>query len=619
VVALIPRTLLFARSERSRPRLAPGGDRLAWLEGGDGVDRICVRTTGGRETVVGSLRGVRELWWRRDGSGLLCRFDPHGADASRLAAIALDGSGPRVLAGAGDAEARLVALSGRHPRAALITVNDRDPTRHDVYRLDLDTGRRTSVETGDVAPLRWIADHALRVRACIDPTADGGFRLLHRSSDRRGWRERLAWSAEDATTANVFGFADDDRTLFVASAAGRRTVAVLAVDMLGSGPGRVVAEDPDHDVDDVLREPGGHRVDAVVYERERREIVALDDGLRPDLRALRRACRGVPDVVARSRDDRVWAVADLRDDSPPAYSLWQRAQRRSRPLYADRPALADYQLAAMEPIAFDARDGLRLNGYLTLPRRPVASPPPAVVRVHGGPWQRDTWGFNAEVQWLADRGYACLQVNFRGSTGYGRQLLDAGDREWGGRMQDDLADAARHLVKQGLADPARIAVFGSSFGGFAALSALTREPELFACAVSLMGPMDLVRFVSAVPPAWTPLRALFHRRVGNPDVDAAMLRARSPRFALDRLRAPLLLAQGARDRRVPADIAREVVAALRAAGRDVEYLEFADEGHGFTDSANALRFYAAAEAFLARQLGGRCEPAAAGAGEAEGA
>jgi dipeptidyl aminopeptidase/acylaminoacyl peptidase len=264
----------------------------------------------------------------------------------------------------------------------------------------------------------------------------------------------------------------------------------------------------------------------------------------------------------------------------------------------------------MQPVSYRARDGLGIHGYLTTPAGAAPDALPAVLLVHGGPWARDIWGFNATVQWLANRGYAVLQVNYRGSEGYGKQFLHAGDREWAGKMHDDLIDGVEWLTAKGIADPARIAIMGGSYGGYATLVGLTFTPEVFAAGVDIVGPSNLVTLLKTIPPYWEPGKAMFYQRVGNLETEEEFLKSRSPVFFADRICRPLLIAQGANDPRVKQTESEQIVEAMRRRGKPVEYIVYTDEGHGFARPENRLHFYAMTEEFLARYLGGRCEPAA---------
>jgi len=293
------------------------------------------------------------------------------------------------------------------------------------------------------------------------------------------------------------------------------------------------------------------------------------------------------------------------DDAPDSYVLYDRDARTARVLFHTYPALLDCTLAPMTPTAFEARDGLMLHGYLTLPVGVEPRRLPTVLYVHGGPWHRDRWGYDPDVQWLANRGYAVLQVNFRGSTGYGKAFRVAGNRAWAGTMRTDLLDARDWAIAQGIADPARFAIYGGSYGGYAVLAALAFTPDAFTCGVELVGPSNLITFLESIPPYWETMRSTLHERVGE---DEAFLREQSPLFRAADIRAPLMIAQGANDPRVPQRESDQVVEVLRANGIPVTYIVFDDEGHGFADPLNNRRFSAAMEAFLGEHLGGRAEP-----------
>jgi dipeptidyl aminopeptidase/acylaminoacyl peptidase len=329
-----------------------------------------------------------------------------------------------------------------------------------------------------------------------------------------------------------------------------------------------------------------------------------------DFEALRAFRDGDLDILSRDYADRVWTVAYTAADAPVLFALYDRGARRVTPLFSERPTLEDARLSSARPISFNARDGLPLEGYLTLPSGMEPKGLPAVVLVHGGPWARTLWGFDPEVQWLANRGYAVIQVNYRGSTGYGKDHLNAGDREWGGKMLLDLLDARKWAVDQGYADPRRIAIMGAGFGGYAALAALAFHPDEFAAGVSLGGPPNLITMISAVPTNAPAVRAVLDRRVGRVETDAARLRAQSPASRASLIKAPLLVAATAGDPQVPVSDVDALVAAIRKEGRSPEYLYFADEGAIVRTFVNRLRFHAAVEAFLGRHLGGRVEPPA---------
>jgi dipeptidyl aminopeptidase/acylaminoacyl peptidase len=306
--------------------------------------------------------------------------------------------------------------------------------------------------------------------------------------------------------------------------------------------------------------------------------------------------------------DKNWLVAYTTDDGPVYYYAYNRESKSSTLLFSNQPKLEELSLASMEPVAYEARDGLTIHGYLTIPVGLEPKNLPTVLLVHGGPWARDTWGYSPIVQWLANRGYAVLQVNFRGSTGYGKAFLNAGNRQWAATMHDDLIDGVNWLVKQGIADLEKIAIMGGSYGGYATLVGLTYTPDVFAAGVDIVGPSNLVTLMKSIPPYWAPLLANMYHRVGNLETEEEFLKSRSPLFFVDRIQKPLLIGQGANDPRVKQAESEQIVEAMKKAGKPVEYALYTDEGHGFARPENRLHFFAIAEEFLAKYLGGRFEP-----------
>ncbi len=341
--------------------------------------------------------------------------------------------------------------------------------------------------------------------------------------------------------------------------------------------------------------------------RDRSDYQVLDPAVTADLDAIRALHPGDPSFAGRDDADATWLVSFTNDAGPVPFFAYDRATRTGRLLFEHQPALSRYELAPMEPFRFAARDGLEIPGYVTFPPGAGREGLPAVLYVHGGPWVRDEWGFHPVAQWLANRGYVCLQVNYRGSTGFGKAFTAAGDKQWGAAMQDDLTDAVAFAVSQGWADPGRVGIMGGSYGGYAALAGAAFTPDVYRCAVDIVGPSNLKTLIETIPEYWAPLIAQFHQRVGNPDTEADFLWSRSPLSRADQIRIPLLIAQGANDPRVKQAESEQIVAALERHGVEHEYLLFADEGHGFAKPENRLKFYAAAEKFLARHLGGRAE------------
>jgi dipeptidyl aminopeptidase/acylaminoacyl peptidase len=611
---LIPRQVLFGNPERLSPRLSPDGTRLAWIAPHEGVLNVWLAPASSQAGVDWAQarvvtddtdRGVRTFAWAHDGRHLLYVQVSGGVENWRLHDVDITTMERRDLTPFDGVQARLIAMERKFPAELLVGLNRDNPELHDVYRLDLVTGELTK-EVENPGFIGWLADAQLTVRAAAAPLPDGSLILLVRDTPDSEWRPLLTVPADDALTSDLVAFSEDGGAVLGVSSVGANTGRLVRIDV-ATGAEQVLAGDPEADVSGVRIHPDTREPQIVTVGKDRSEYVVLDPSVSADLATIRALHPGDPMFVSADDAEATWLVGFTNDAGAVPFFAYDRASRTGRLLFEHQPALSRYELAAMEPFSFPARDGLTVHGYLTFPPGAERSGLPTVLNVHGGPWARDTWGFNPEAQWLANRGYLCVQVNYRGSTGYGKAFVNAGDREWGGRMQDDLTDAVAFVTRQGWADPARVAIYGGSYGGYAALSGATFTPELFRCAVDIVGPSSLKTLIETIPPYWAPMIAQFHRRVGDPVKDADFLWSRSPLSRVSDIRIPLLIAQGANDPRVKQAESEQIVAALEAAGIDHEYLLFPDEGHGFAKPENRLKFYAAAERFLARHLGGRAE------------
>jgi dipeptidyl aminopeptidase/acylaminoacyl peptidase len=607
-VPIVPREVLFGNPERTSPRISPDGSRLAWLAPDEGVLNVWVGTVGGTESRAVTRdrdRGIRSFSWAHDRRHLLYLQDKGGDENWRLYDVDLETDEIRDLTPFEDVQARVEELDKRFPDHVLVGLNRDNPELHDVYRLDLRNGEleKIAVNPGFVALL---ADAEWSVRAGLAPTPDGGLLLMVRDGEDDEWRQLLAVGQEDAITTEPVDFTLDGTGLYAITSVGANAGRLVRIDC-ATGEMEVIAEDPTYDITGVRLNPDTREPQVVVFLRDRADYRVLDPAVADDVEALLGLSPGDPFLIGHDDRDRVWLVAYTLDDGPVRYYAWDREQGQSTFLFEHQPALSKYQLAKMEPFSFSARDGLTVHGYVTFPSGLPAKGLPTVLNVHGGPWARDVWGFDPEAQWLANRGYLCVQVNFRGSTGYGKAFVSAGDKEWGAKMHDDLVDAVAHVVDKGWADRDRVAIYGGSYGGYAALVGAAFTPEVFRCAVDIVGPSSLKTLIESIPPYWAPLVAQFHTRVGNPETEEQFLWERSPLSKVDQIRIPLLIAQGANDPRVKQAEAEQIVAALREQGIDHEYLLYPDEGHGFAKPENRLAFYAAAERFLCRHLGGRTE------------
>lgn len=601
MVPRIPLTVLFGNPERSSPSLSPDGDHISYLAPGEGVNNIWVQSaiTGeARPVTRETVRPVVTYSWAADSRHIL--YPEHNGDENtHLRAVNVLTGEDRDLTPYDGVQARLIKTELRSPRAALVGLNLRDQHLHDAYLVDLPTGELTKVaENPGFA--RWISDAYLRPRGAVRIDEAGGTEVLVHDGDGH-WREIHQGVLEETSGDQPVGFSADGTGLYMLSAAEADTVRLLRIDVR-TGIRQVVYADPAYDVVGVSADLATGEPEIAWVERDRRFAEPLTPSISGCVARLTQLHRGDMTVLSRDRTNEAWLVQYNVDDGPARYYRYNRHTGTSIFLFSHMSQLEGLSLARTEPFSFSARDGLTIHGYLTFPPGRPRRDLPVVLCVHGGPWTRDRWGYRAEPQWLANRGYLCLQVNYRGSTGYGKEFRNAGDRQWGARMQDDLLDALDWVSAKGYADPRRAAIYGASFGGYAALLAATHTPDVFRCVIAAAAPADLRTFLRSIPGTWSTQASRMYQRIGDPDADADMLWDRSPLSRIDQVHIPVLVAHGGRDPRVRREEAERIVAALREAGVPHEYLLFEDEGHGFVRPRNKLAFYTAAERFLERYM-----------------
>jgi dipeptidyl aminopeptidase/acylaminoacyl peptidase len=604
---LLPRTVLFGNPEKAAPLIAPDGKRMSYLAPLNNVLNIWVGTPGQndfRPVTKDTDRGITRYFWSEDNRHILYLQDAGGNENWRLFSVDVESGVTRDLTPYENVQTQILDHDKKFPNELLLAMNRDNPELHDVYHLDLRTCDLRLIEKNPGNVVGWVVDTEMKVKGAMAATPHGGFDLLIKQKDE-SWKKIIEWDEEDSLTSSPVVFANDG-TLYLSDSRGANAARLVKLDVT-SGRIKVLVEDPEYDVSDFLINPDTHEIQAVGMVKDRDEWTILDESVREDLEIIRGLHRGDFFLLNRDNDDQTWMIGFTVDNGPVPYYAYNRKTKMAEFLFSNRPDLDHYELAQMEPISFQSRDGLMIHGYLTLPAGAPRSNLPLVLNVHGGPWHRDTWGYNAEAQWLANRGYACLQVNFRGSTGYGKKFVNAGDREWGGKMHDDLVDAVQWITQDGIADPSRIAIYGGSYGGYASLVGATFTPDLFRCAISIVGPSNLITFIKTIPPYWSTFLAVMYKRLGNPDTDTDFLISRSPLHKVDQIRIPMLIAQGANDPRVKQAESEQIVEAMESREIPHEYLLFPDEGHGFVKPQNRLKFYAAAEKFLATHLGGRYE------------
>jgi dipeptidyl aminopeptidase/acylaminoacyl peptidase len=617
--ALIPRAVIFGNPERIGGRVSPDGRYISFLAPRDGVLNVWVVERGkplseARPLTNEKVRPIRSHSWAENGEDIIYTQDKGGDENFLLYAVNARTGVERLLTDFKGVRVRIYEASLRHPDEILVGINDREKAWHDPYRLNVRTGELKKLFDNKDRYSGFIVDDDLNVRFATRSMKDGGEEVLRWENGRTSPFEVIGF--EDSQTTGPLGFSRDGRTLYWKESRGRNTSALVAIDM-ASNQRRVIGEDAKADLGGVLADPETNRILAYSVNYLKNEWRVVDPSVKSDVDFLNASLKGEWGVQSQTRDNKLWIVGQDPVTAPGRTLLYDRSSKTLTELYVTRPKLAGTRLPQVCPVEIRSRDGLTLVSYLTLPVgtdkdgdcRPD-TPLPLVLDVHGGPWGRDGYGYNGESVWLANRGYASLRVNFRASTGFGKDFTNKGDLEWGGKMHQDLLDGLDWAVKNGVARADKIAIYGGSYGGYAALWGVTHSPERFACGVAIVAPSNLETLLASIPPYWESIREQFYRRMGDPRTEEgrALLKQRSPLYYADRIRKPLLIGQGANDPRVKQAEANQILAAMEAKQIPVSYVLYPDEGHGFARAPNRTSFYAVSEAFLSQCLGGRFEP-----------
>ncbi len=611
---LIPRSALFGNPDRTYVQLSPDGRHLSWLAPANGVLNVFVAPAGdlaaARAVTSSTKRPVQGYVWAYDNATIVFGDDAGGDENIRIYAVDVASLAKRDLTPLAGVQAQLLGASPKHPNLIAIGLNDRDVQWHDLWLVDLTTGERRLVRENRDQISGYVIDRDLAPRLVMRSQPDGSETVYRVTGEKLETLEPvLTIPYTDSLTTSPRHITADGKAYYLSSSIGRDRTALFRVD-LATGAQTQVAEHPKADIGGSLTDPRTEEVLLVAATYVRKEWIAIDKGVGADIAWLKDELRSDFSITSQTEDNARWVIAVDAAEQPATYYLFDRSPRRLTRLFSARPQLERFRLAPMHGHIVRSRDGLDLVSYLTLPPGERGSHPakplPMVLSVHGGPWYRDTYGYNPEHQWLANRGYAVLSVNYRGSTGFGKAFVNAGDMEWGGRMHDDLVDAVEWAVSEGIAARDRVAIYGGSYGGYAALVGATFTPEVFRCAVSVVGPSNLETFIASIPPYWQSFYENLVRRIGDPRTEAgrAILKARSPLTRANAIAKPLLILQGANDPRVKQAESDQIVAAAHARGLPVTYVLYPDEGHGFQLPGNRLSSYAIIEAFLAQHLGG---------------
>lgn len=608
-VEIIPKKILFGNPVKTSPMISPDGKIMSFIAPVDGVLNIWVENIGdteARSITKDKGRGIMSYFWGQDNTTIFYLQDKDGNENWRLYSVDINTLEIKDLTPFEDIQVHIIAHDKHFPDQIIIAMNKDKPELHDVYELNLKTSelKKVAENPGNVAG--WEVDSQLKVRGAMFADEHGGYELFVRKDENSEWESIIYWGIEDSLNSGPVSFSKDGNSILLRDSKDCNAGRLVKVD-LNTKEKIVIAEDPNYDIGGVMTHPDTNEVQAVTFVKARSENIVLDPSIKEDMEIIGNLHHGDFVIYDRDNADKTWLVGYTSDKGSVAFFAYDRELKKETFLFYTKPDLNNYTLAEMEPFSYTARDGLTIHGYISFPPNVERKNLPMILNVHGGPWFRDTWGFNPEAQWIANRGYVCVQVNFRGSTGYGKNFVNAGDREWGAKMHDDLIDAVNYVVEKGWVDSKKVAIYGGSYGGYAALVGATFTPDTFCCAVDVVGPSNIITLIKTIPPYWEVLISNFKKRVGDPDTEEEFLKSRSPLFKVDNIKIPMLIAQGANDPRVKQSEAEQIVEAMKNKNIDYEYLLFPDEGHGFVKPENRIKFYTHAEKFFAKHIGGRVE------------
>ncbi len=617
---IIDRELIFGNPEIAAAQLSPNGKYLAFLKPWKDTRNVYVKGvdepfSAARLLTTETKRPVAGYFWTWDSKYILYakdkdgdeNFNVYAVDPAAKPAAGADAPPSRDMTGLKGVRVEIIEIPKSDPDTIYIGLNDRDKAWHDLYRLKLSTGEKTLVRKNTERITGWTFDLKGNLRMATRSAENGDTEVLRVDQDKF----TKIYSCNVFESCGPERFHKDGKHVYFETNKGA-DVDLISLMLMDPETGKMdlVESDPlkQSDLTGARFSEATDELVLTLYYGERRRRYYHDKGFEKDLKWLENK---LPDkevsIASDTRDEQTWLITAASDTEPGETYLFDRKTHKLTLQYKIREKLPREALATMKPVKYKSSDGLEIPAYLTLPKGVPAKNLPALLIPHGGPWARDLWGYNSLAQFFANRGYAVLMPNFRGSTGYGKKFLDAGNKEWGKKMQDDVTWGAKYLVSEGIADPKRIGILGGSYGGYATLAGVTFTPDLYAAAVDIVGPSNLITLLESIPPYWEPIRKLFYERMGNPTTPdgKALLTERSPLTYADKIKTPLLVVQGANDPRVNKREADQIVIALRDRGYPVEYLLAPDEGHGFARPVNNMALFMASEKFLAKHLGGR--------------
>ena len=599
---LIPMEDFFRNPEKSSFNISPNGKHIAYMKPWKTRMNVFVMDMNTKkETRLTSFeeRGVYGYAWLTD-KRIGYIKDDGGNENMHFYAIDIDASNEIDLTPFENVQARIIDDLENDPNYIIIGLNKRNPQIHDPYRINVNNGKMEMIAENPGNISGWMTDHDGKLRIAI--TSDGvNTSILHRASESDKFKSILTTDFKVSVSPLFFTF--DNKNLYVASNRGRDKSGIFKFDVNNAEEGELIFEHDEVDVSGLMYSRKRKVITGVSYTVAKSEMVFFDKWRENIQEKLEEKLPGYEvGITSFSKDETKAVVVSYSDKSRGTYYYYDVEKNQLTELGEISPWLNENNMAEMKPVKYQSRDGLTIHGYLTLPKGSNGKNLPVVVNPHGGPWARDTWGYRSEIQFLANRGFAVFQMNFRGSTGYGREFWERSFKEWGKSMQDDITDGVNWLIDEGIADPKRIAIYGASYGGYATLAGLTFTPDLYACGVDYVGVSSLFTFMESIPPYWELYRTMLYEMVGHPEKDKDLLSSASPLLHIDKIKVPLFIAQGANDQRVKKSESDQIVEALQKAGVDVPYMVKDNEGHGFYNEENQFDFYRAMEKFLNKHM-----------------
>ena len=605
--SLIPRKLLFGNPEKIAPQISPDGKMLSYLAPVNNVLNLWLGEIGNdnfQPITNYTHKGIGSYFWARNNQYILYLQDINGDENWHLNSINITTLETRDYTPYANVQTKIAEHNKHYPDEVILSLNLRDPQLHDLYHLDLKTGFLKKIADNPGNFISWEIDTDLNLRAVMANNDHGSFDLLVKKDGQ--WEKLIEWDIEDSSNLNLENFSHDNKYLYLRDSRNHNASSLIKLD-LETGESIVVFSDEEYDVNYIMANPDTQEIEIVSITKERNQVFTLSEDVKDDLENIANLNSGDYVIYDRDNADEKWLVAFTQDNKPSSYYLYNRVNKKGQFLFYNKPLLNNYLLSTMEPFSFTARDGLTIHGYISFPPDQDRKNLPMVLNVHGGPWMRDTWGFNADTQWITNRGYICLQINYRGSAGYGKNFINAADKEWSRKMHDDLIDGVNYIIEQGYADSQKVAIYGVSYGGYAALVGATFTPDFFCCAIDVVGPSNLITMINNIPPYWKMFLENLKKRVGDPQTEKEFLESCSPLFKVDKIKIPVMIAHGLHDPRVKVEESEQIVNVMKSKNIYCEYLLFHDEGHGISKPYNRERFYKQAEKFLSRYLGGLIE------------